>query len=136
MLPTTGARTRYLVLALASRKLIDSLLMFVESNEQDPKLAPALAQFADALKRSRAANNLFSASNQATFSHYEQVLTLQEAMESLQGRNIGAELSGVLDEASSVETRKQVAARVIDFFYAVENRALNSYNEQIGARDN
>lgn len=136
MLPNTGDRTRYLALAVASRKLIDSLLLFVESNQQDPQLASALTQFADALNFTRAGNNLFSASNQVAFSHYEQVLTLQEALKSLQGRNIAAELSGVLDGSSTEENRKENACNVIDFFYAVENRALNHYNQQIGTRDN
>jgi hypothetical protein len=135
MLLTTGTRTRYLALALASRKVIDSLLLFVESNQQDPQLAPALTQFADALKLTGEKKNLFSASGQAAFAHYEQVLTLQEAMESLQGRNVAGELSGILDETSHIEMRKQNANKVIDFFYAVENRALNNYNQQIGARD-
>jgi|ERR1700723_1356128 len=136
MFPDTGARTRYLSLALASRKLIDSLLSFVESNRQDPQLASGLSQFATALTLNRAGNNLFSTPNQASFSHYEQVLTLQDALKSLSGRDIAAELSGVLDDTSNIENRRKNAKSVIDFFYAVENRALNNYNQQIGMRDN
>jgi hypothetical protein len=139
MLPTTGARTRYLALALASRKLIDSLLTFVESNQQqpqDPQLGVALRQFVDSLETTKAGNNLFGElPSQPPFSHYEQVLTLQEALESFGDGDIENELSGVLDERSDITTRKQRANKAIEFFYALENRALNHYNQQMGTRD-
>jgi len=139
MFPTTGARSRYLALALASRKLIDSLLLFVETSQQDPQLAAALAQFTRSVEITRAGSNLFAAApGQPSFSHYEQVLILREAMESLRenDRDVVASLSGVLDEASDIKKRKDSANKAIEFFYALENRALNNYNQQIGAREN
>jgi hypothetical protein len=99
-------------------------------------LEDTLAQFIGSLAAVNAASGLLTVPlTQPAFSHYEQVVTLKEVLGSLKHRDIAAELSSVLDEKSDEVTRKANASRAIDFFYALENRALDGYSRQADTRD-
>jgi hypothetical protein len=136
MMPTADSRSRYLLLALASRNLIKSLLTYVEQGQADAQLQPALDDVADSLRASKDANSLFGpVPTESPFRNYEQLLILKEAVEALDDNSIGEKLPHVLTDSPERDKRRTDVAEAVEFFYALENRALYHYNRQIGARD-
>ena len=136
MMPSTDSRSRYLLLALASRNLIKSLMTYVERGQADDNLRLALEDVAGSLRASKDANSLFGpVPTESPFRNYEQVLILEEAEKAVHDNNIGEKLSHVLNGSPERDERRAGTASAIEFFYALENRALYHYNRQTGARD-
>jgi hypothetical protein len=135
-MPSTDSRSRYLLLALASRNLINSLLHYVDDGHADPQLQDTLNDVAESLRVSKDANSLFGPVPTASpFRNYEQVMTLAEAVKTLDDSNIEEKLVQVLTNSPNREERRRDVTEAVEFFYALENRALHHYNRQIGARD-
>jgi hypothetical protein len=135
-MPGTDSRSRYLSLALASRTLINSLLRYVEQGHADDQLQPALNDVAESLRASNDTKNLFGpVPTESPFRNYEQILILDEAKKALNLSNIEEKLSRALTNSAERDVCRRDVSETVEFFYALENRALNHYNRQIGARD-
>ena len=135
-MPITDSRSRYLMLALASRNLIKSLLTYVERGQADEQLQPALNDVAESLRTSNDANSLFGpVPTESPFRNYDQLMILEEAVEALNDNSIGEKLVHVLTDSPERDKRRTDVAEAVEFFYALENRALYHYNREIGARD-
>jgi len=132
------SRSRYLALALASRKALRSLGDYVRQGTIDAQLESMVGEVVECLKATRDANNLFGPTpKESPFTNYEQVVTLDEVESDLKDQNIDIieKLSQPLNVHEDEESRRRDAADAIRFFYTLENRALHHYSSQIGSRE-
>jgi len=132
------SRSRYLALALASRKALRSLSDYVRQGTIDEQLESMVGEVVESLKATRDANNLFGPTpKESPFTNYEQVVTLDEVESDLKNQNIDIvqKLSKPLSLHVDENSRRRDAADAIRFFYALENRALHHYSSQIGSRE-
>lgn len=135
MLAESEVRSHYLSLALDVRKLIDSLVLFVEREQRDESLDSGLRGFLESLKNVSAPVAIFSPlEGHPVFGHYEQILTLEEVKSALRDTNIAADVEAVLDPKGDLNTQKRNAYEAIRFLSALEGRALNHYAQGIGAQ--
>jgi hypothetical protein len=122
----TEVRSRYLELALDARKVIDPLMTYFETGESTAPLLESVQDAAESL-RSIVHPAQFSAHSKLAFEHYEQVLMLEEVRPSKDRGALLADLNTLLLPANDASAKKQAAYRVIEFFFAVETRALQYY---------
>lgn len=135
MYESSEARSRYLALALASRKALRSLNGYVETGQTDEQLRSTVKEVVDSLKAAREETNLFGpVPDESAFTSYEQLMTLWQVMEEAD-HGIVEDLTGLFSSQESEAVRKQRAGRAIKFFYTLENRALHQYGRQIGSRE-
>lgn len=133
---SSEARSRYLALALASRKVLHSLERCVKNGQSDPQLESTLRQLIDSLRDANQENNLFGpAPSESPFTNYEQVMTLEEVVGDMHGQDILANLSSLISAQGNEISRKRNAEEAVKFFYALENRALHHYSHQTGSRE-
>jgi len=120
-------RSRYLALALDARKVIDSLIVFVDQEKREEGLNESLRDVIDSLQLSR--ENIFSPlRNRLAFSeYYEQARTVRE---SLNSAVIVEKLETVRAGQATIEKQKQDAFDAIQLLSAVESRALYYYRPQ------
>jgi hypothetical protein len=130
MLADYEARSRYLTLALEARRVIDLLLVFVQSGERAPDFDSSVRRIIDSLQSIGSAENLLaSLQTRLTFRNYEQITTLDEVI-GLDARKLLADkLAILLTGGSNLESQKQSAVETIQFLYDVESRALHHFNE-------
>jgi hypothetical protein len=128
------SKSRYLALALASRTVINSLQHFQSGGIADQNLERSIEDVLESLRATRDANNLFGAPpKESPFTHYEQLLTLEEVAEALKGKNIVDKLAHVI--TATAEDRQKNIAEAVEFFYSLETRALHHYSQQVGSRE-
>ena len=133
---SSDARSRYLALALASRKALRSLDSYVEDGKPDPQLENTVSEVIESLKATRDVSNLFGpVPKLSPFTNYEQVLTLEEVVSDLKGQDVIGNLSNLLPPDPNEDARRRNAAEAVKFFYTLENRALHHYSRQIGSRE-
>src|SRR5258708_18632584 len=102
---SSETRSRYLALALASRKALHFLDLYIKSGKTDPQLESTVKELIESLRDSRQENNLFGpVPNESPFTNYEQVMTVEEVEADMQDQNISETLSNLIsargDEAS------------------------------------
>jgi hypothetical protein len=120
-------RSRYLALALDARKVIDSLIVFVDQDRREEGLDESLQEVIDSLQIKQ--EDTFSPlRNRLAFSeYYEQVRTVGE---SLNRAEIVEKLETVKAREATVEKQKQDAFDAIKLLSTVESRALYYYRPQ------
>jgi len=119
-------RSRYLALALDARKVIDPLVSYLETGESTGQLRESVQEAAESLK-SIVDSGQLSTHSKLAFEHYEQVLMLEEVRPSKHRGELLNDLNTLLLPADDVSVKKEAAYRVIEFFFAVETRALQYY---------
>ncbi len=133
MLPHSNLRSRYLSLALDTRRVIDVLVLFVKetdiSNKPDASNMEALlSQVVDSLPSNQDRERLFSiADTRSLFGDFERVEMFEEVKSSFPLHDIRKELELVLRGDADVAARKKNAETAIQFFCALEGRALERY---------
>ncbi len=136
---SSDARSKYLALALASRKALRSLDDYIEQGTRDAQFENTVNEVIESLKATRAtrdALNLFGPVPKVSpFTNYEQLLTLEEVVSDLKDQDVIENLASLLAADASEESRKRNAAEAVKFFYTLENRALHHYSRQIGTRE-
>ncbi len=136
---SSDARSRYLALALASRKALHSLDAYIEQGKRDAQLENTLEEVIASLKATKAtrdAVNLFGPVPKVSpFTNYEQLLTLEEVVSDLKSQNVIENLVSLLTPDANEESRRRNASEAVKFFYTLENRALHHYSRQIGHRE-
>ncbi len=129
MLTDTSNRSRYLLLALDARKVIDALVGFVDTGRRGSDLDKILKNAMESLKSVGRGGNVFEASrNRLAFGHYEQVRTVEEVRGVDDREGVIAGLSAVLDQSGPPEKQQQLALEALEFFHALEGRALQHYS--------
>jgi hypothetical protein len=125
-------RSRYLALALDARKVIDALIVFVDQEERQPGLDQSLQDAIVSLQDVQDNKDIFSPSrNRLAFSeYYEQVRTLQEALNPAERRQIVETLSTVRDQSADLVKQKDDAFEAIKLLSTIESRALYYYRPQ------
>lgn len=117
-------RARYLALALDARRILDVLVPFVESGERNAALDTSVKQAMDALNSMKVVGGAIHSS--FAFDEYEQALTLDEVRNQDDRQGIIDDLAKITGD--EVHDAKAAALRVLQFFFALESRALQHYN--------
>jgi hypothetical protein len=134
MVQLSTSRTRYLTLALAVRKALDSLVTLVEDGREDPELKRRLKELLESLKTSRGERSVFAPlQNHRSFGHYEQIRTIDEAVKE-RGPHLEETFAALLDSSAPIKQRQEQAFEAIDFLQALESRALRHYNQPVRSR--
>lgn len=119
-------RSRYLALALDARKIVDVLIRFVESEQRHPSLDKAVNEAIEALTSVTKGLGGVQVHSGLAFEEYEQVLTIDEVRSSDDLKTVISDLARII--APEGKEALQAAMRVLEFFFAVESRALQYYN--------
>jgi hypothetical protein len=120
-------RSRYLALALDARRILDVLVPFVESGERNDSLDSAIKEAIVALNSVAEGAVVGTVHSNLAFDEYEQVLTIDEIKNQEDRKTVVRDLERITGLQDS-EAQRQAALRVLEFFFAVESRALQYYN--------
>jgi hypothetical protein len=120
-------RSRYLALALDARRLMDVLIPFVDSGKRNESLDIAVREAIDALTSVTEGVGTNVVHSNLAFDEYEQVLTLDEIKNQKDRKTVIRDLEQIASPDGG-EAQRQAAMRVLEFFFAVESRALQYYN--------
>jgi hypothetical protein len=121
-------RSRYLALALDARRLMDVLIPFVDSGKRNESLDIAVKEAIDALNSVAAGSGTSAVRSNLAFDEYEQVLTINEVKGQDERKEVISDLERIASHPDSGKAQRDAATRVLDFFFAVESRALQHYN--------
>jgi hypothetical protein len=124
MASDVAARDNYLTLALFSRRVIEALKDLVQKGKQD-RLDSALPAAIESLEAVTDGRNLSGYGLRVARS-YDQVRTINELFPK-QARIDMIEVLKTLQDKTTAATKKEEAVKAINFFYAIENRALQNY---------
>jgi hypothetical protein len=116
-----------LVFALRIRKLTDSLIALVEEGQYPPDLNKGLRAVLASLAGSGERTKVRSLRNRGSFGHYENALTISEVVKAQDKAALILKLKTVMSSKTRAE-RRASALQAIDFFDALEGRALYHYN--------
>jgi hypothetical protein len=125
-------RSRYLALALGARRVIDSLIVFVDMDRREDDLDQSLREVIVSLEAVTEKKDIFSPDrNRLAFSeYYEQVRTVEEALPPAEKLRIVEKLRTVEAKQASAEKQKEDAFDAIALLSAIESRALYYYRPQ------
>ena len=134
MIADAEVRDRYLSLALDARKILDALVIFIEEGRRVPDLESCLQDAVESLKRASGEHSIFAPLRTSlALEHYEQIRTVDEVSESAEKQKaIIDKLSNVMAQTGDSKAQKQSAYDAVDFFYALERRALHHYGQPLG----
>jgi len=120
-------RSRYLALALDARRIMDVLIPFVDSGKRNESLDIAVKEAIDALGSVSGDSATSPVRSNLAFDEYEQVLTIDEVKGQEERKEVIADLRQIASSKDS-GTQQEAAMRVLEFFFAVESRALQHYD--------
>ena len=125
---SSDSRSKYLSLALASRKALRSIDDYIEQGKRDTQFEKTVNEVIESLKATRAtrdALNLFGPVPEATpFTNYEQLLTLEEVVSDLKDPDIIENLGNLLTIDADAESRRRNAGRFICVSVALLRRRI------------
>jgi hypothetical protein len=123
------SNARYLSLALDARKVIDALILFVKETDT-PRMETLVGKVLESLNASTDRERIFSsAQRRSLFGDYERMQTLEEVKREFPTENIGERLQELLRNDVDAQLRKKSAEQAIQFFCALEGRALERYTQ-------
>jgi|ERR1700722_9188352 hypothetical protein len=127
MLPESNAR--YLSLALDARKVIDALVLFVKETDV-PRMEVLVGGVLESLSAAHDRERLFSSTQRRSlFGDYERMQTLEEVKRKFPAEDISERLQQVLRKDIDAGLRRKNAEQAIQFFCALEGRALERYTQ-------
>jgi hypothetical protein len=127
------SRSRYLSLALTSRRTIDHLRNVATGNPVDADLDSILNKLLASTGREGNANFVSHLQATGAWTFFEELSTVDELKDELGFNDLGEVVVSVLRDASA-EVRGQQAKRLISFLTAVEGRALQRYTDSMEMR--
>lgn len=131
-----GSRSRYLSMALASRKLMNRLDSFASTGEHDPTLSEPLQNLLSIMEAKWQTENSFApVPGRSPFSRYEQALVVNEVAAPFSANNVRGKLKSVIDGTVDHTNRVEVVREINEFLYDLENMALNKYSEESSERE-
>ena len=116
------------------RKLTDGLITLVERGETPPGLAVNLKKVLASLENAGEVTSVKMLRKRGTFGSYENVVTINEVVRLSNKQDVVDKLTRVIN-ARSKRTRQESAIDAIQFFDALERRALYHYNHPPLSRD-
>ncbi|MGO9542839.1 MAG: hypothetical protein ACLPN2_19830 [Terriglobales bacterium] len=123
------SNARYLSLALDARRVIDVLVAYVKETDT-ARMEEVVRSVMDSLESAQDRESLFSsAQRRSLFGDHERMQTLEEVQTSFPSQDLTTELEALLRPDVAVETRKRNAEMAIQFFCALEGRALQRYTQ-------
>ena len=125
-------RSRYLALALDARKVIDTLIVFVDQEKREQGLEQSLQDVIGSLQAATEKKDVFTGlSNRIAFSeYYEQVRTVEEALKPSERADVIRRLLTVKNNQGEIANQKEDAFQAIKLLSAIESRALYYYRPQ------
>jgi hypothetical protein len=124
-------RSRYLALALDARKVIDTLIVFVDQERREEGLDGSLQEVIDSLKSTERKDIFSPLRNRSAFSeYYEQVRTVHEALKPEERGTVVEKLLTIKSNHGALEEQKEHAYQAIKLLSAIESRALYYYRPQ------
>jgi hypothetical protein len=125
-------RSRYLALALDTRKVIDALIQFVDKGTRKQDFNRSLQEAIESLRGVSRKTDIFSPShNRLAFSkHYEQAKTVQEALRPADRSKIVKKLASIKSKKADKAKLREDAYEAIKLLSAIESRALYHYRPQ------
>ena len=132
MLGTLNDNTNSLSLALDARKAVKALIAFRKDGVRDDRLKQALADAVASLDALNSGASLFAnLSSASSYESYEQIRTVQEVQTALSDERLTEKLKRLIAEPMDERVQDNVQS-AIHFFTAIENRALQKYNQSFG----
>jgi|NGEPerStandDraft_6_1074524.scaffolds.fasta_scaffold102779_2 hypothetical protein len=133
MLSTLNDNTYSLSLAFDARKAVKALMAFKRDGlKKDDRLKSAVEDVIASLNALNSGTPLFAhLSSASCFQSYEQIQTLQEVQTALSDDRLTEKLQNLIAEPPG-ELLNESVDSAIQFFTAVENRALQKYNQAFG----
>jgi hypothetical protein len=130
MLIKSGDAGNSLSLALSARLAVKALLDLQKQTAPDAGLAIALKDVVTSLNAISAGGPLFGhLTSSSNFEHYEQIQTLAEVRLAYADDRLAEKLQSVMTANGNVGERERSIDFAIDFFTALESRALQKYNQ-------
>ena len=126
------SRSRFLSLALRSRKAIDSLREVVQGHPLNDDLEDTLKRLLAGTGSEGDAAFLNYLQASSAWTSFEELSTVDELSNEL-GANVGEIVSAVLTPDTE-ESRTRYPKKLIGFLTAVEGRALQRYTDSVEAR--
>jgi hypothetical protein len=124
-------RSRYLALALDARKIIDSLILFVDQGTREQGFDDSLQGAIESLLATKKEQIFSPTRNHLSFSeYYEQVRTVHEALSQEEMGKIVQKLSTVKSNQADLHQQQDDAFEAIKLLSAIESRALYYYRPQ------
>jgi hypothetical protein len=120
-----ASRDHYLTLALFSRRIIEALRELVRSGKRE-RLKSALPAAIESLQAATDSRNP-SGYGLRVVRSYDQVRTINELFPKKEDRVGMIKTLKALQKGSASEAQNEAAIKAIEFFYAIENRALRNY---------
>lgn len=131
MTSESDVRSRYLALALDARRVIDSLIIFVDRGTREQGLDESLQEVIESLQVKDNHQIFSQLRNRLAFSeYYEQVQTVHEALNPEEMQTIVQKLSAVKSKKTDLDEQKSDAYEAIRLLSAIESRALYYYRPQ------
>lgn len=132
MTGTPSDNTNSLSLALDARKAVRALLAFQRSGVRDNQLRQALSDVVASLNALNTGTSLFAnLSSTSSYESYDQIRTVQEAQRALSDDKLTEKLQLLLTEPEGKDVQVSLQSAIL-FFTAIENRALQKYNQSFG----
>lgn len=130
---TLNDNTYSLSLAFDARKAVKALVAFKREGVKDDRLKEAVEDVIASLNALNSGTPLFAhLSSASPFQSYEQIQTLQEVQAALSDDRLTEKLQNLISTESEGDALRESVDFAIQFFTAVENRALQKYNQAFG----
>lgn len=133
-----GNGSRYLSMALASRKLMISLDSFAQTGEVAGPMVEALKNLLTIMDTSWQTSNSFAPiPGKSPFGRYEQALIVNEVAEAEPFRScdVRGKVGRIVDGTIQGADRGETVREINEFLYDLENRALYKYSEESSERE-
>jgi len=133
---TTESTSRYLSMALASRRLMKHLDSFALTGTVDEPIKIALQDLLAIMDPGWQTGNSFApVPGESPFGRYEQAQVVNEVAEPFGARNVRGKLARIADGTIELGDRQAAVRDINEFLYELENRALHKYSEASSQRE-
>jgi len=131
---TTESTSRYLSMALASRRLMKHLDSFAATGTISGPMTVALSNLLTIMDTGWQTGNSFApVPGQSPFGRYEQAQVVHEVAEPF--GDVRGKLACIVDGTIEGRDRQAAVRDVNEFLYELENRALHKYSEASSQRE-
>jgi hypothetical protein len=133
---TTESTSRYLSMALASRRLMDHLDIFSLTGEMNEPTTSALRNLVGIIDAGWQTGNSFApVPGSSPFGRYEQAIVVNEVAQPFSSKNVRGKLENIIGGTIAAGERETAVRDVNEFLYDLENRALHEYSEMSSQRE-
>jgi len=119
--------SRYLTVALDIRKISDSLIRLAEEGIKPPSLDDSIRQLVVSLQNVGEKTSVKALRERGAFGRYDSLRAVTEVIKPEQRNQLIGKLQAVMSSTSAALQREN-ALDAIDYFDAIERRALYHYN--------